>query len=520
MIADFQLVAFCLNVALCTSAYRKIAELQLVVVSVMGHFGIVHHNTREGWLQTATHSSQNHYRRRFYEVANGLSAPSLAGMLHKSDGIMHGRTIQMIFSVTGGAANSFNDISEDVIASVAQDIVRTAATYHALVVTGGTSTGIMQLVGKTFQKKADSHGVEIPCIGVAASSRILAGRRLAGSDDEEVLFTDAELRASRHSGSVMKEYTPPELRGHLGFILVKDQASEASQGDRAAVVKDQDSEVSQRDRAAALLRAQLERAYAEVHKIPIATIVVGGGPVTLKTVQSAVQSHDHVFIVKGSGGIADALVKMYEAVVSDDIIVRTSAQQELGEVDYLREHILTIMQVCYSAKRANNLHIIDYRDNMHSSCCQVLLKQSIIAILGRCRTHSVAQDGFAIMWDHYVEQLVKDNQLGFLLETLQVVFHDLESNSSVAMGPQRTQLEAKGQLEVIRTVVLSVLRADLNTLDPKNVFIVSSVLLMPICCIWRQYTALAATVTIFLCACCYILVERACSPDRISIRLW
>eukprot|EP01043_Picozoa_sp_COSAG02_P004199 COSAG02_NODE_108_length_36286_cov_19.437478_2_plen_443_part_00 len=434
----------------------------------MGQRGIVNPNTRQGWLQTETLTSTNSYRRRFHEVPSDASVASLAGMLHAYDGIMRGRKFQIVLSVTGGAANNFNDLSEDVTTGVAQDILRSTETYRALVVTGGTSAGIMQLVGKAFQKYADAHGREISCLGVAAASRVYAGKASGSTrpayvdGDEEIVFKDEELRPSRQGSATMKEFTPPELRGHQGFILVSDNHPDAPQ----------------RDQCAALLRAQLERTYAEMHRIPLVTIVVGGGPVTLKTVQSAVQSNDSVFVVKGSGGIADAVVKMYEAIISDDVVLRTNAQQELGEVEYLKDHIFTIMQVCYSANRANNMHIIDYRASGHSSCCQVLLKQSIIANLGRGSTRSFAQDVFAMHWGQYIEQLVRHKEVRFLLETLQAVFRELEASASTMMGPQMTKLEPKGQLAVIRVVVLFVLRADFNTLDSKNVIAVRLVVII------------------------------------------
>lgn len=436
-----------------------------MVLTVMGQRGLMH-SQRQGWLQAASRSLTNNYKRRFYEVSTDVSVASLAGMLHGIEGVLHGRKIQLVLSVTGGAVDNFNDMSAVVLNGVAQDLVMTAETYQGLLFTGGTSAGIMQLVGKTLQERTETHGVEVPCLGVAASSRILRGKRSRTKQsgeadaDQTIVFKDEDLRA-RHYRS--KDCTAPELRGHTAFVLVTHDHHEASE----------------RDRAAALVRAKLERTYSEMHRIPLATFVVGGGPVTLKTVQSAVQSNDYVFIVKGSGGIADALVKMYGAVMSDDVIRRSNAQQELAEVEYLKEHVFTIMQVCYSAKRAKNLHIIDYRASRHSSCCQMLLKQSIVASVGRGIIRTSAQHGFAQLWGQYVEELVWHNQLDFLMETLEFVFDDLEENASALMGPRGSRLEPTCQLQLIKTVVLYVLRADLNTLKLENANIVSAAVSVP-----------------------------------------
>jgi hypothetical protein len=423
----------------------------------MGQRGFTHRNLRQGWLRNVeSHNNfEDSYRRRFYQVAHDVASSSIAGVLHRTGGLLHGKNMQIVLSVTGGANDHFNQMSEDVSNGFEKDIVRTAETFHGLVVSGGTSSGVMKCVGKALQQHTRVDGSEVACIGIAAASRVLAASSSRMETQEEVVFTDADLRRANYSAS-MTHCTPPELRGHQGFVLVETNTRD---------------DAFRNDQAAALFRAKLERSYAEMHRIPLALIVVGGGPMTLKTVQSAVQSNENVFIIRGSGGIAHAIVQLYEAVASDDANLRASVQKDLGNVEYLKEYVGAITQVCYSAKRANNLHIIDYKQG--SSCCQILLQQAMVAALGRRGRRTDAEHGFAESWRQYIEQLVRDKHLRFLKETLQVVFHDLAANASAQMGPDREKLNVEHQLDFMKKVALCALRADLSTMNVRNAQVVS-----------------------------------------------
>lgn len=151
-------------------------------------------------------------------------------------------------------------------------------------------------------------------------------------------------------------------------------------------------------------------------------------------VQSAVQTNECVFIIKGSGGIADAIVRMYEAVKSDDDNVRAAVQKDLGNVEYLRKHVQTITNLCFAAERKRNLRIVDYtRGSISSSCAQMLLKQSIIVQVGRGVCNTMDGRGFADSWRQYLEQLVRDRELRFLKDVLSAVFEDLTANAEVPM---------------------------------------------------------------------------------------
>jgi len=241
----------------------------------------------------------------------------------------------VIISVTGAANAQSWEMSEQLDADFRrglQDVVRTS---HAWVTTGGTSSGVMELVGSTLR-----HVENAVCIGIAPWRAVLGYDAMANLTDgsihtyrhsnEPVALTSPRSADSRESaapdGSAEDRAATPEAepatpvtRGKVGldhnhthFILVDDQIPSGSSGSPFG------GEIG--------LRSKLEEVICPDNnylkdadgndtavtdddniEVPMVMLVVGGGVGTLKVVLGALGNDRPVVVLPDSGAAARAI---------------------------------------------------------------------------------------------------------------------------------------------------------------------------------------------------------------------
>eukprot|EP00049_Salpingoeca_infusionum_P005565 m.93692 g.93692 ORF g.93692 m.93692 type:complete len:1531 (-) comp13006_c0_seq1:106-4698(-) len=196
----------------------------------------------------------------------------------------HFRPPTLIISVTGGA-KSFA-LPKRLKDTVHNGLLRAAEKSHAWVVTGGSNSGVMQLTGSILSKfHSTSRTYSPPLIGIATWGILAEREKLAAGS------LDVEYMASKFN------HLDPN---HTHFLLVDDGSDE--QFGREIV-----------------FRGQFEQEAARVYDCPAVTIVVQGGPGTLKTAIASVEVKHPLVVIDGSGLVADLIAYAYNFLHSSNV---------------------------------------------------------------------------------------------------------------------------------------------------------------------------------------------------------
>eukprot|EP00730_Choanoeca_flexa_P007583 TRINITY_DN12352_c1_g1_i1.p1 TRINITY_DN12352_c1_g1~~TRINITY_DN12352_c1_g1_i1.p1 ORF type:complete len:1459 (+),score=335.46 TRINITY_DN12352_c1_g1_i1:373-4377(+) len=179
-------------------------------------------------------------------------------------------------SVTGGA-RSF-DLPPRLLQAIRKGLTRAADTTDAWIVTGGTHTGVMKLVGELMADLTKDKFV--PVIGIASWGII---------HKKEELVT-AHLKARLDIPIEHQQATSLD-QNHNMFLLVDNGTANFG------------AEIN--------FRARFEAAAREDFSCPVVTLVVQGGPNTLKTARDAIGMNNPVVVIDGSGMAADVLAYAY-----------------------------------------------------------------------------------------------------------------------------------------------------------------------------------------------------------------
>ena len=182
----------------------------------------------------------------------------------------------VLISVTGGAT-SFK-LSQRLEQAFSRGLLAVAVASNAIIFDGGTSAGVMSLVGSVFAASA----VPIPLIGFVSWTKLHGRKFLAGNSGEKEPRAYVAGEKNNIDGAGL-EYR------HTHFIIA-DGGEGSGWG----------AEIS--------LRNSVQQTYATLYNIPSVLIVVQGGPGTLRTIHEAIAESIPVVIIAGSGGAADAAV--------------------------------------------------------------------------------------------------------------------------------------------------------------------------------------------------------------------
>ena len=184
----------------------------------------------------------------------------------------------VVLSVTGGAKEF--KLSAELEAAVRRALVMVTATTSALVVTGGTNSGVMSLVGR-LMATADTTGHGPPAIlGVVPWRKLGGKQQLVQNDGEE---QPREYRVEEGEGAGLEPH-------HTHFLMV-DGGEGSGWG----------SEID--------MRTAVEQMYEKLYSVPCVYMVVQGGLFTLATVRSSLSRRCRVVLIDGSGGAASVLCR-------------------------------------------------------------------------------------------------------------------------------------------------------------------------------------------------------------------
>jgi hypothetical protein len=181
----------------------------------------------------------------------------------------------VVISITGSAQDF--DMPQRLLKAFKQGLVKAALATNALIVTGGTDSGVMQLAGKAITE----YDARVAVIGIATWGTVLKRHELLGSRGE------------------VKDMTPDEKNSRMGANLEPNHTH--------FFLVDNGKEGKGAFGGEILFRNAFETEYCRSRRVPRVLLVVQGGPGTLSTVLAAVESSCPVVLIADSGGVAELL---------------------------------------------------------------------------------------------------------------------------------------------------------------------------------------------------------------------
>ncbi|XP_020927162.1 transient receptor potential cation channel subfamily M member 2 isoform X2 [Sus scrofa] len=297
----------------------------------------------------------------------------------------------LLISVTGGAKDFH--MKPRLKSIFRRGLVKVAQTTGAWIITGGSHTGVMKQVGEAvrgFSLSSSYSEGEVVTIGIATWGTV---------HNRESLI--------HPTGGFPAEYVMDEEgQGHLTcldsnhshFILVDD----GTHG-RYGV------EIPLRARLEKFISEQTKERGGVAIKIPIACVVLEGGPGTLQTIYNAITHGTPCVIVEGSGRVADVIAQVAGLPISE--ITVCLIQQKLGSLfpemfeTFTESRIVEWTKKIQDIVRRRQLLTIfregkDGQQDVDVAILQALLKAS--------RSH----DGFGHEnWDHQLKLAVAWNRV-------------------------------------------------------------------------------------------------------------
>ena len=214
---------------------------------------------------------------------------------------------EVVITVTGGAQDFV--LPETLKQAFGDGLAAAAAAARAWVITGGTDTGVMKLVGDALY----SRDVSVPVLGIIPWGVV---------NERQVL--DGAVR-----NVATYKRTPPSGQGaplnpyHTHFVFV-DNGAECG--------KAWGSEIN--------LRTSVETHLARVKRVPIVLLVLNGGPGTMTTILQASLSGTPIVILADSGGAATAIYQYSKGGLDAVVEKRFHAMSEkLEQVARLNEMV-------------------------------------------------------------------------------------------------------------------------------------------------------------------------------------
>jgi hypothetical protein len=243
----------------------------------------------------------------------------------------------VIISVTGSAADSGIEMRSKDLHIFERGLRNAAKQTGAWILTGGTNSGVMQMVGNMVHKSGDA---ALVCLGIAPFGCVLRHEDLAQSHGRIYAYpkTDAPKKPPRAT-------LDPN---HSHFILVDDGTEGEFGGERAmrSALEDKICTPIPNDTI-----------YDEKLPTPMVLLVVSGGPGTLDVIIYTLQKSRPVIVLADSGGIS---TKIYKYMTTGELPelstkLKNGEPENKKEVDLLRVKLPEIKKLGEELKGANKV---------------------------------------------------------------------------------------------------------------------------------------------------------------------
>jgi len=196
---------------------------------------------------------------------------------------------EVLITVVGGAQDF--TLSRQLQKAFADGLSSAAMSSKAWILTGGTDTGVMKMVGSAMQASSG----QVPVIGIGAW----------GTTNGRKMLQDARGIAVNYSADKANADGAPLNSSHTHFILV-DSGREGRDAWGTEIAA----------------RSRIEDHLSGTKRVPLVQVVVQGGPGTMRSVASIACKHHPVIVMVDAGGAGTAI---YQYVVNNVLDPRFQA---------------------------------------------------------------------------------------------------------------------------------------------------------------------------------------------------
>jgi len=240
-------------------------------------------------------------------------------MVMRSPSVWDLEAPRLLLSIVGGAGEM--NLDPAVEAHFCEGLVGAAKQTQGWVITGGTNSGVMDLVGRAMHRHDARRTV--PCIGVTPFGALKDAWRSTLDPPES--SADAGVVEAPSSSSLDSDHLPGLQEHHTHVVLV----DAGSRREEAFGTEVDMREALERYVSTAVMRGRRSRSFCLENETPRNSpfsqrervlrvmVVVNGGPVSFTLMDKAIQSGCPVVVCNKSGRAADFIASLKLGVLTD-----------------------------------------------------------------------------------------------------------------------------------------------------------------------------------------------------------
>lgn len=367
------------------------------------------------------------------------------------------RTPNLILSIMGGAGNMIASEKFDTMC-FSKGLVEAATRTCAWIITGGTASGVMDIVGKAMQKHDKQR--QVPCIGISPFGALTSKwRNLLEKQMQETPVKQTKVDAADAQGT--------EMEGKITLAALQDNHSHFIICDNGKVGKDTfGTEIP--------FRTQFEDYVAKGSMpgalkapVPRVMILVNGGKISLKSLVEAIRTGCPLVVCQGTGRIADVICKILDVTKDRSCTADSDSGSELSVgqdaeftlllkaavEDFMPKETLSQEDVnkCHEIVTSGKVEIYSVNDRLEDVILRAVLgnNRSISSPISTPSTGVWQQLALAVQWgckDYYDalgRRLIQDkggHEHGGPAEAIRLIFQEL-----VAFGWRNTLRDEKSE---------------------------------------------------------------------------
>ncbi|CAE6961897.1 Trpm8 [Symbiodinium natans] len=208
----------------------------------------------------------------------------------------------------GGAGNMVLPPNQFDIEGFSKGLVEAATRTSAWVITGGTASGVMEIVGKAMRKHDKER--QVPCLGITPYGALKRGwRDLICSEaafEESCPANPKKMDAAEAEGTAEVDDKPlAALQENHSHFIICDNGKVGSQAFG--------TEISFRTRFEDLVaKGDCEEAMGLKVRVPRVMILLNGGKISLESLVQAIQTGCPLVVCRGTGRLADVICRVLE----------------------------------------------------------------------------------------------------------------------------------------------------------------------------------------------------------------
>lgn len=388
------------------------------------------------------------------------------------------RSPNLILSIMGGAGNMIASEKFDTMC-FSKGLVEAATRTCAWIITGGTASGVMDIVGKAMQKHDKQR--QVPCIGISPFGALTSKwRNLLEKQMQETPVKQTKVDAADAQGTEMEgKITLASLQdNHSHFIICDNGQVGSSTFGSEIPFRTQFEDYVAKGSMPGAMKAP----------VPRVMILVNGGKISLKSLVEAIRTGCPLVVCQGTGRIADVICNILDVTKDRSCTADSDSGSELSVgqdaeftlllkaavEDFMPKETLTQEDVskCHEIVTSGKVEIYSVNDRLEDVILRAVLgnNRSISSPISSPSTGVWQQLALAVQWgckDYYDalgRRLIQDkggHEHGGPAEAIRLIFQELvafgwrntlrEERDEKSRGGRRSR-QAKTPISIVKNV--------------------------------------------------------------------